>query len=124
MVGLAAIVVIGAAGCRKSAQSPRPSNADQRAANEAAATWQAKHELDYRRDWVTIAGLYDLKPGVNIAGSASTNDIVLPVPVPATLGRFIMDGQHVQFQPARGAVVIHGNVPVVAPVDLRDDRET
>ena len=40
--------------------------------------WRAKHETDYRRDWVTIAGLHPLKPGINTAGSAPANDIVLP----------------------------------------------
>lgn len=124
IVVLAAVLVIGAAACGKSAQSPPPSKADQRAANEAAATWQATHEVDYGRDWVSIAGLYDLKPGANTAGSASTNDIVLPASVPPTFGRFIMTGQQVRFEPAPGAVLVHDNIPVVAPVDLRDDRET
>ncbi len=45
--------------------------------------WRAKHETDYRRDWVTIAGLHPLKPGANTAGSAASNDIVLPASVPA-----------------------------------------
>ncbi len=120
---MAAVLALAAA-CSKSAESPEPSKADQRAANEAAANWQAKHEVDYRRDWVTIAGLYDLKPGVNSAGSASTNDIVLPAPVPAMLGRFIMEGQQVRFEPARGAMAILRNAPVIAPVDLRDDSKT
>ena len=48
--------------------------------------WRAKHEADYRRDWVSIAGLHTLKPGVNTAGSAPTNDIVLPQPVPPRSG--------------------------------------
>jgi uncharacterized protein len=124
VVALTAALPLGAAACRTSEQSPPPSKADQRAANEAAANWQAKHEVDYRRDWVSIAGLYDLKPGVNTAGSASTNDIVLPASVPATLGRFIMTGQQVRFEPAPGAVLVHDSTPVVAPVDLRDDRDT
>ena len=44
--------------------------------------WRAKHETDYRRDWVTIAGLHPLKSGVNTAGSAASNDIVLPAAAP------------------------------------------
>ena len=39
--------------------------------------WRAKHEADYRRDWASIAGLHFLKPGVNTAGSAKSNDIVV-----------------------------------------------
>ena len=101
-----AAALAAAAACGKPPDSPPPSKADQRAANEAAANWQAKHEVDYRRDWVTIAALHDLKPGVNTAGSAPTNDIILPAPVPAMLGRFIMEGQQVRFEPARGALAI------------------
>jgi uncharacterized protein (DUF1684 family) len=120
MAGALALAVA----CDRPADSLPPSKADLRAANEAAANWQAKHEVDYRRDWVTIAGLYDLKSGANTAGSASTNDIVLPTPVPAMLGRFVMEGQTVRFEPARGAVAILRNAPVIAPVDLRDDSKT
>ena len=121
-MAMAAALALAAA-CGKPADSPPPSKADQRAANEAAANWQARHEVDYRSDWVTIAGLYDLKPGVNTAGSASTNDIVLPASVPPRLGRFILEGQRVRFEPAREAVATLGNTPVTAPVDLRDDSE-
>src|SRR6186713_646653 len=55
---------------------------------ETAEKWRVKHETDYRREWVTIAGLFELKPGANTAGSAAQNDIVLPSKTPATVGRF------------------------------------
>ncbi len=105
-----------------SAEPPLPSRAEERAANEAAAKWQAKHEADYRRDWVSIAGLYDLKPGVNTAGSARTNDIILPATLPPRLGRFVMNGEQVRFEPAPGARVTLDDELVTAPVDLLDDR--
>jgi uncharacterized protein (DUF1684 family) len=120
---MAAVLALAAA-CTRPAESPPPSTADDRTANEAAAKWQAKHEADYRRDWVSIAGLYDFKPGVNTAGSARTNDIVLPASVPAKLGRFVMTGQQVRFEPGRGVHVTLGDTLVTTPVDLRDDRET
>ena len=119
-VAIAALLAL-AAGCTK-AESPAPSKAEERAANEAAARWQAKHEADYRRDWVSIAGLHDLKPGINTAGSAATNDIVLPPSVPAQLGRFIMNQDLVRFEPARGADITLDDELVTAPVDLLDDR--
>ncbi len=103
-------------------QSPAASQAQERAANEAAAKWQAKHEADYRRDWVSIAGLYDLKPGVNTAGSATTNDIVLPPSVPPKLGRFVTTGEQVRFEPAHGVPVTLDDELVTTPVDLLDDR--
>jgi len=100
--------------------APKPAVAESPVA--AVEKWREKHETDYRRDWVSIAGLYDLKPGVNTAGSASTNDIVLPQSVPAQLGRFIMNEDLVRFEPARGAQVTLDDALVTAPVDLLDDR--
>ena len=49
--------------------------------------WRAKHESDYRREWVSIAGLHKLNPGSNTAGSAASNDIVLPPAVPLSSER-------------------------------------
>ena len=69
--------VLTLAGCNRPPESTS-TEADERAANEAAAKWRAKHEADYRRDWVSIAGLYELKQGVNTAGSAKANGIVHP----------------------------------------------
>jgi uncharacterized protein (DUF1684 family) len=119
---ISATAVLALATACVPAGSPPSSNAEERAANEGAAKWQAKHEADYRRDWVSIAGLHDLKPGVNTAGSAPTNDIVLPPSVPQQLGRFIMNQDLVRFEPARGAQVTLDDELVTAPVDLLDDR--
>jgi uncharacterized protein (DUF1684 family) len=121
VIVMAAVIALAAA-CARPAESPPPSKAEERAANEAAARWQAKHEADYRRDWVSITGLYDLKPGVNTAGSAPTNDIVLPASVSAKLGRFVVNGELVRFEPAQGAHVTLDEALVTAPVDLLDDR--
>ena len=84
--------------------------------------WRAKHETDYRRDWVTIAGLHPLKPGVNTAGSAASNNIVLPAATPGRLGRFVRDNRAVRFEPAPGAAVVLNGQAVTQPVELRDDR--
>jgi uncharacterized protein (DUF1684 family) len=84
--------------------------------------WRAKHETDYRRDWVTIAGLHPLKPGVSTAGSAASNDIVLPASTPARVGRFVRDDRAVRFEPAADATVALNGQAVTQPVELRDDR--
>ena len=89
------------------------------AANEK---WRAKHETDYRRDWVTITGLHPLKPGTNTAGSASTNSIVLPSSVPDVVGRFVRLDETIRFEPAPDAKVLLNSQPVTAPIVLRDDR--
>lgn len=87
----------------------------------AVAAWRAKHEVDYRRSFVTIAGLHDLDPGINTAGSAADHDIVLPPSTPPTIGRFIRDGQTVRFEPQPGAVVLLKGKPVTTTIELRDD---
>jgi hypothetical protein len=83
--------------------------------------WRTKHEADYRREWVSIAGLFALKPGPNRAGSAKTSDIVLPASTPATLGRFVLVNQQVRFEPAKDAQVTLGGQPVTSAIDLKDD---
>ena len=67
--------------------------------------WRAKHEADYRRDWVSVAGLHPLKQGPNTAGTAPDNDIRLSGALPPQLGTFTLQGQEVRFAPAAGAAV-------------------
>lgn len=117
---LAALCACGAAGSSLFGQQPA-APADPKAATEQ---WRAKHETDYRRDWVTIAGLHLLKPGPNTAGSAAGHDIVLPASTPAKLGRFVMTGTSVRFEPEPGARVLIKDQPVTSAIDLRDDGGT
>jgi uncharacterized protein (DUF1684 family) len=83
--------------------------------------WRAKHEADYRREYVGLAALFSLKPGANTAGSAPTNSLVLPKSTPATIGRFVLNGERVRFEPGPGVKVTVKGVPVAAPVDLKHD---
>ena len=107
--------------CRDGSRSAAAKLPDPETANRAVAEWHAKHEADYRRDWVTVAGLHVLKPGSNTAGSAKTNDIVLPASVPPTIGRFMLEGERVRFEPAPGALVLLRGSQVTTAIDLRDD---
>ena len=70
---------------------------DVEAATKESEAWRAKHEADYRREWVTIAGLHFLEPGTHTAGSAPSNDIVLPASAPPVLGRFVLANDVVRF---------------------------
>src|SRR5437867_9951868 len=85
-------------------------------------TWRAKHEADYRREYVGLAGLFSLKPGVNSAGSAASNALVLPKSTPPTIGRFVLNGETVRFEPQPGVKVTLKGAPVAAPIDLRHDE--
>src|SRR5688500_7113945 len=100
-IGAAAITT---ANCRGGA-AEEPGDMSVEAAVAEPAAWRAKHEADYRREWVTIAGLHFLTPGSHTAGSAASNDVVLPEPVPRRLGRFVLDNETVRFEPEPGADV-------------------
>jgi uncharacterized protein (DUF1684 family) len=109
-------------GCRRAADEPAAPLPDAITANAEVQAWRVKHEADYRRDYVTIAGLHVLEEGSNTAGSAKGNDVVLPESTPATVGRFVLAGGRVRFEPAPGVTVRLRDQPVTAPVALRDDR--
>jgi len=124
LVGLTLILalVLGAvSGCGGGPKDAPPARPDVERANAAVLEWRAKHEADYRRDWVSIAGLHVLKPGNNSAGSAATNDIVLPASTPPTLGRFAINGERVRFEPAPEVHILLRDQPVTTAMDLRDD---
>jgi uncharacterized protein len=61
---------------------------------------------------LTVAGLFWLKPGKNVAGSAATSDIVLPAKAPARLGVFELAHGHVTFTADEHATVTSGGAPV------------
>ena len=52
--------------------------------------WRQAREAGLRADggWLTVSGLFWLKPGANRFGSAPSNDIVLPASAPPTAGIF------------------------------------
>ncbi len=110
---LLALIVALAPGAQ---QAPAPADPD-----DAVRQWRAKHEESYRRNYASIAGLHELKPDVTTAGSAAGNDVVLPPSTPATIGRFVRNGQVVRFDPEPGVKVLLKNAPVTSAIALRDD---
>jgi uncharacterized protein (DUF1684 family) len=113
---LPAYAVLALAACGRDAPAELPLDPAAHAA--AVEAWRAKHEADYRRDWVSIAGLYPLKPGPNTVGSDPSNDIVLAAAVPATLGRFVTDGARVVFEPAPGSPVQMKGQALTGAIDV------
>jgi uncharacterized protein (DUF1684 family) len=121
-VAIASALVATTISCR--AGAPQDSaTMDVEAATRENEAWRAKHEADYRRDWVTIAGLHFLEPGSHTAGSARSNDIVLPASAPPVLGRFALANGIVRFDPEPGVAVSRDSQSVTAPIDLADDGE-
>jgi uncharacterized protein (DUF1684 family) len=84
--------------------------------------WRAKHEADYRKEYVGLAGLFALKPGVNTAGRASSNDLVLPSSTPPLVGRFVLTGDRVRFEPQAGVTATIKGRTLGGPVDLKHDE--
>ena len=113
-----AVLVAGLLGaaCRQTTRDVSPAEA-----RMEAEAWRLTHETDYRRAWVTIAGLHFLETGTQSAGSAPSNDIVLDGGGPAVLGRFTLDGDAVRLEPDPSADVRIKGQPVTAPVILSDD---
>ena len=85
--------------------------------------WRAKHEADYRREYVGLAGLFSLKPGANTAGSAASNNLVLPKSTPPKVGQFVVSGQQVRFEPAPGTRTTLKGVAIARPVELKHDED-
>jgi uncharacterized protein len=122
VLGCVVAVQMVAAGCRSSEQSIDSAVADVAAATKETEDWRAMHESSYRRNWVTIAGLHILEPGSHTAGTAPTNDIVLPASAASPrIGRFVLEGEVVRFEPEPRSGVHSGDRPVTAPMALNDD---
>ncbi len=82
--------------------------------------WRKKHEEDYRREYVTIAGLHFFEPGSHTVGSAPDNDIVLSAGVPATIGRISSADGFVRYEPEPGVKVEHEGKPVTGAITLKE----
>jgi len=78
-------------------------------------SWRRAREGRLTADggWLTVAGLFWLKPGANRFGSDASNDIVLPAhSAPAFAGSFALDGRRVSVAVAAGAAVTLAGKPV------------
>jgi uncharacterized protein len=117
-----ALSLLIAAACNSTGPATDPAASDVAAATRETLEWRAQHEESYRKNWATIAGLHFLEPGSHTAGTAPTNDIVLPASAASErIGRFVLAGGVVRFEPeARSPVQIDGQ-RVTMPRELIDD---
>ena len=113
------LAVVLLAGCSRPAEEPAPLPAGEEWV-ESVNAWRAKHEADYRRDWVTIAGLHFLEPGTYSLGSGKANDIVLPEGVPATVGQVLVADGWVRYEPASGVTASLNGKPSTGTVVLKE----
>ena len=91
----------GGSGTESVPKEAAPDNA----AVKETEQFRAKHEADYRKEYVSLAGLFFLNPGANKAGSAPGDPILLPSRAPASIGTFVLKDADVRFNPAPGASV-------------------
>jgi uncharacterized protein (DUF1684 family) len=117
MFAVVGTLAVGSSGAGQERAAPPRSPDDYRARVEA---FRAKHEQDYRRDYVAIAGLHFLKPGVYRLGSDPAADIVLAPSVPSTFGRLSVESGRVAFEPASGVAVTQNGKPVEGATVLKE----
>ena len=73
---------------------------------QSVEEWRKKYEEGLQAPytgWLSVAGLYWLKPGENAAGAAEGNDVLLPRGA-ARVGAFLFDGKAVRFRNLAGVV--------------------
>jgi uncharacterized protein (DUF1684 family) len=73
--------------------------------------------------WLTLVGLFWLKPGENSIGSAPTNDFVLPKGAPEHVGSLRLSGQTVTFTNLADSSVRVNDQPSTHPVKLSYDED-
>ena len=78
--------------------------------------YRASREAELKADdgWLTVAGLFWLKPGANVVGSAAGSDIRLPKKAPARVGVFVLKDSRVMFTGDPNAHVTSMGKPVGA----------
>jgi hypothetical protein len=88
----------------------------------AVEQWRRQHETDYRKEYVTLAGLFPLKPGANSIGSGASSDIVLPKPAPPVVGTITLGAHRVTFRPASTVDASIKGTRVSGETELHDDE--
>ena len=87
--------------------------------------WRNVYETSLKADdgWLTLAGLFWLKPGVNTAGSADGSDVLLPPgSAPAHIGVFRFHGNITVFRAEAGVpVLVNGRSVAEAPLKADSD---
>lgn len=119
-----AVIWFTCAACSPSAPDAPAPAAD--ASGDYVAKVQAfrdKHEADYIRDWVSIAGLHFLEQGTHTVGSAVRNDIVVVANLPETIGRLHVKGTSITFDPAPGVSVMRKNEPIKGSIVMKDEGQ-
>jgi uncharacterized protein len=87
--------------------------------------WRQKREADLRADdgWLTVSGLFWLKPGKTSIGSDPTNDILLPARTPSSVGSLQLVDGNAFFRTSPGETVMRNGKPFEGGVIYSDADE-
>ena len=121
-VGYALVGLVVLAACGGRGPSP-DSSATGAPADEHRArvqVWRDRHEVDYRRDWVSIAGLHFLTPGAHTVGRDTAGAIVLSAGASQEMGRLTVAGGRVRYDPVPGLAVTQSGHAVTGPLVLKE----
>jgi uncharacterized protein len=75
--------------------------------------WEAEEVEDLKQEWLPLAGLFWLKPGVNSFGSAADNAVIFPKG-PAHAGEFNLSGKNVTIKLLAGVSATSDGKPLSA----------
>ncbi len=113
----------------RSAAQPMPLATPQVGSNfqNEIISWRAQRlkELTKEDGWLSVAGLYWLKPGNNIAGSGPNSVVVFPRgKSPEVAGTFTLQNSRVSFTPRPDAGISADGRPLTQSLLLKNDAET
>ena len=121
LAGCALVGILGASAAP--AAGPAAPQISSAAEQAAVSAWRTRRAASLTSDtgWLTLAGLFWLKPGDNSFGRGASNALVLDNAALAnTAGSFVLTGDTVRFVAHAGAGVTHDGQPVAA-MDLVSD---
>lgn len=102
--------------------SPPSAAIDPAAHRREVEAWRQARDARLRSEtgWLTLAGLYWLRPGANRFGAASGNELVLPASAPAHVGVLHLVGGQVTVELSPGVAASVAGQPVTKAV-LKSD---
>jgi uncharacterized protein (DUF1684 family) len=107
--------------CSVSSSESSPNGTPDAAYRDAFEKWKTELTDDLKQNWLSLAGLFWLKPGANSFGSDSGNQIALTnESVPAHAGSFDFNGQTVMVTILPGVGATIGGKPT-AGAELQSD---
>ena len=112
-------------GCTNSTNNPEDNEKTENAYQEylsSIKSWQENRILGLKKNWLSLAGLFELQEGENSFGARDSNDFVFPNPnTPDYIGTFIMEDGNVSVKINPDVKVKH-NEEIITEMALMNDQ--